>query len=67
MSTFDAHEPWFREDDVTVLVINNLGAQIEISTVVEEVLDVLNCSVSCLLRSVYDLVECAWILNFRRE
>ncbi|KAG1748052.1 DAK1 DegV-like protein [Suillus lakei] len=40
---FDAHEPWLREDDVTVLFINNLGgvSQLEIGAVVEEVRDVL--------------------------
>ncbi|KAG2148927.1 DAK1 DegV-like protein [Suillus clintonianus] len=40
---FDAHESWLREDDVTVLFINNLGgvSQLEIGAIVEEVRDVL--------------------------
>ncbi|KAG0704151.1 DAK1 DegV-like protein [Suillus ampliporus] len=42
-SKFDAHEPWLREDDVTVLFINNLGgvSQLEIGAIVEEVRGVL--------------------------
>ncbi|KAG1782139.1 DAK1 DegV-like protein [Suillus placidus] len=38
VSTFDAHEPWLREDDVTVLFMNNLGgvSQLEIGALVEE-------------------------------